>query len=290
MSRALWLGWLGALTLGCAHERNLTTPGQRIVDDTAYTLQKHELRVDFGLGGVETDDLGAEVSVHGGVTDRLELSTNAVHWALGVVNARGELAAVEHEQGALSFELGVAWTRPEMIWVIPPRYRRELRHVDMLIVPARVNGSWLVHPRVGLHLGVGYIHADVEGKGEYEEVFADGRLGTRDLFFEPQITADLGKGVALILRAHLSAWAASYQAIEAEYEVRPGVVAGGTLHGWRQVPLYSTHRVQTGVDWRAGDHLYLRLLATGGDFFPDQPFIVVPTLELYWRFGGKETS
>lgn len=276
---------------GCVHARDLRAPGERLTDDTAYTLQAQELRVDAGLGGVDFDELGPDLSLSGGVTRWLELGANVGHAALGVLSLRGKATAFEHRFAAIGVETAILWTKPSAVWLIPRAQRRSFEDTFVVVVPSRLHVSLPLHDRVGIHFAPGYTHAFLTGRYEDAVLLADGGVGVRDVFIEPQLVVKLGGGILWITRLHLSLWASAYQETRAEYDLSPGIRVGGVAYGWQRVPFSATSRYQTSIEARLASRTYLRVSALAGAFIPQLPFTVVPSIEFYWRFAlGEKPS
>jgi hypothetical protein len=279
-----------AMASGCAHARDFHDPAERITHRTAYTLQEHEGRVDVDLVGEDIHDLGVGLGVSGGVTKRFELGTNVAHAAIGVLDASAKVNVLDHPVAGLGISAGVVYTNPIIVWALPKSLREQLGDVHVLVVPTVVHASFPVQRWLDLHLGVGYNHVAIIGRYDSASVLARGGLGARDFYFEPQAAFYAGRRVAFRLYAHLSAWASARENVAVEATLAPGVVAGVLSGEWERLPFSATSRYTGAIELRLGRTTHLQVAAIVGRFKPFPRPVVMPALQLYWRFGGPRAK
>jgi len=254
---------------------------------TAYTLQKGETRLDAGLvgfGGVS--DFLVTLGATGGVTQRVELGANLAHGAVGVVNVTGKANLLDRRRAGLALSTGLLFGTPRTIWPLPPFVREELGNGRMLIWPTAVTASFPILPWFGVHADLGYRHVAFTGTFTGDAFYSEGAFSTRDLYFAPSVHFYIAERVALVFRAHLSAYAAFYSVVEGEYEVSPGVRAGITSSEWRRMPFSRTASGTGLVEIRLGRTTHLQVGVALGKPIPALSVSVLPAMNLYWRIGG----
>jgi hypothetical protein len=284
MRRALFS--FALLVGGCVHARDFRAPDERITHRTAYTLQKHEGRAEVDLVGLGVDDLGLNVGVHGGVTKRFQLGANLAHAGFGLVNAQAKVNIVDHPVVGVGIGTGVIYANPKVIWALPSQVKEALGDIHLLIIPTELTTSFPLTAWMGLHMTLGYKHADIFGSFSADSVLAKGGFGSRDVYAQPTVDFYLGHRVALRLSAHLSAWAAARANAAVESEIEPGVVAGVIGEEWRRLSFDATSNYLVGLEVRFARNTFVQLACVFGRFKPFSEIPVVPALRLYWLFGG----
>jgi hypothetical protein len=271
---------------GCVHARDFRAPADRITHRTAYTLQKHEGRVEVDLVGQGVDDLGLNVGVHGGVTKRFQLGANLAHAGFGLVNAAAKVNLLDHPVAGVGVSTGIIYANPKVIWALPSSVKEALGDIHMIVIPSELTTTFPLTEWMGLHLTAGYKHVDMFGDFDGDSVLAKGGFGSRDVYFQPTADFYLGHRVALRLSAHLSAWAAARANVAAESEVEPGVVAGVIGEEWRRLSFAATSNYVAGLEVRFARNTFMQLACVFGRFKPFSEIPVVPAIRFYWLFGG----
>ena len=133
--RIATLAAVGALALltGCKPPRqDFRTPEDRITTETAYTLNKRETRIDFGLIGHDFtyDDVGLDLSVRHGVTDRFELSTNVAHDAVALFNLNMRGTIVDRKRFGFGVKAGAKYLPVAAMYLLPKDTRDESEAED----------------------------------------------------------------------------------------------------------------------------------------------------------------
>lgn len=269
------------------HARDFEDPAQRITHRTAYTVQKHEARIDAGVVGLSAEDLGINLGVVGGVTKRFQLGANFGHVILGVANVGAKVNAVDTKHFGLGISADVSYARPRAIWVVPKSLRDDFGPGHLLSLPIIVRTSYPVVPWLRFDLGLGYRYASAFGQFDPDSFFATGGLTTQQVFFEPGVAFYLGKRVALNLYGHLAAYTSAQVAATAESELGPGVVGGVTTVERRPVPFADTQRYALVIETRFGATTHMQVGALYGGFFSKVGgWPVMPAINFYWRVGG----
>jgi len=273
-----------ALLAGCATTRDFYDPQQRITDATAYALSNREVRVDTGLLGTGVQDLGANIDVAVGVGRGAQVSTNAAHLSLGIINASTKYTFVDRPRFGLGAQASFLWTRPTLIWLLPNEVTEPLKDIDLLIVPLELTASFPLARWVSLHLGGGYTHAELFGRIGNDASYFNAGLGARMVHLEPVVHFYLGNRVALILGGEAPVYLAAVEQVRSDIELEEGVVLGVRSAEWVAVPVGRAARGRLGVELRLGRRAYLQLfvarsaLSNAGGGPP-----VLPSINAYWR-------
>lgn len=280
---------VAALATGCVHARDFRAPDERIIHGTAYTLEKNEARIDAGIVGTGLQELGLNLGVQGGVTKRLQLGANMAHFGLGIVNGQAKVNAVDMRRFGLSVQSGIAYARPQAIWILPKSLRDEFGPGHLIVVPTTLQTSYPLLDWLQLNLGAGYEYASAFGTFNPESLYVAGGLTQQEVYFRPRIDFFAAKRVAFSLAARLPAWTARQTAVAGEQEVSPGVVGGLVGVDWQRVPFADAMRYSLVIETRFGENTHLQVAAQYGGFFNKVGgWPVVPAVNLYWRLGGPQ--
>ena len=124
MNRGARLSLLTAILLGAVPASAYHTFDEPLIDDSAYTLRQAEFRAGF-------------LSLEGGVTDFLTVSTMPVGWLFKVPNLRAKLGLYDDGRVALGVDAGFA--------TITIEKSNSGAEATLLILPLKGAVSWRVH-------------------------------------------------------------------------------------------------------------------------------------------------
>jgi hypothetical protein len=275
---------LAAPAVGLAAPRDFQAPAERIVDRTAYTLTARQVRIDAGLVGLGTDDLGVNLGVAYGLTDWVELRLNLAHFGIGMLNVAAQFNLVDRRWWGLGVVLGLRWLRGDWLWLLRERTREQLAGVDMLGFPLEVVGSFPLLRWMGLHLKLAYTHSEVFGDIAFDEAALEGTAGVRHLYVEPVVRFYLWRRMAVTLGARLPLFARAAVQGATEAEVEPALIVGVRGAGWQDIAFDKLASYYGGLEWRFGRVTHLQLFLTHGPLNDVIGTPVLPSINFYWRF------
>ncbi|MCA9691103.1 MAG: hypothetical protein KC636_15980 [Myxococcales bacterium] len=276
---------LAAALAGCVHKRDFRAPEGRLLDGTAHALAQREVRLDVGVIGTGDPTFGANLGVSVGAHKHLQLGTNLAQDAFGLFNLRLKSNLIDRPKIGVALETGFFYTNPRLVWVLPADFREPLGDIHVFGAPLRVITTALAADWLHLNVGLSYTHVGVTGEVRFAGALADGSFGARSLDLSPVLQLLLGERVAVILGGEWALWSALYTNVEAEYPVTDGLRVGVRSAEWiprgplRGNSYYASIEARFGKRTNARASISYRLL---GDHSPVE---LLPSLELYWRFG-----
>ncbi len=224
---------VAALAAGCPKPRDLRSPWDRPVTNTAYTVRG--VQAEVSVGGSQTPDLGARVGITAGLGPRAQVDVNVGHLALGVANGGVRGTLVEQGSWALALDARVLTTSPRLMWYLPSELRNDLGGIGLLTLPVGLYSSQRFGRHLVASLGVGYEHSAVGGSFSNEALVFDGSIGARRLWARPSVHLAIGR---LVLEGTLfvpyAVWGVT--ALDATADLQPGVRAGATSYEWARLP------------------------------------------------------
>ena len=266
------------------HPRNFHAPGGRVTDESAYA--EHErVRVDVELLGADSHAFVANVGV--GVTairDRLDVSVNLAHAAIGVVSLESKFTIVDRYRGALGGRVGLTYVNPSAFYFLPPELREQLGGFNLVSAPIEL---WATIPAarwLGVNLGLGYRQAALWGEIDGDDLFLDSFLARRALVISPYLNFYIAGRVALIVGARLPALSQVASIIDTTVTVNPDLMVGLRSVEWVNRSFTGRARYELALETRFGASTHLRLAVNVGAFAPIGALLVTPSLSAYWRF------
>jgi len=269
---------------GCAATRDFAAPEQRITDGTAYTLTHRQMRVNAGLVGVGTADMGVNVGLAYGVGDWIEFGVNLAHAGVGLLNVTTKVNLVDQPLWGLGLQLQARWLHGSWMWILPADTREQLADVDYVDLPLSVIASFPLFRWMGLHLQFGYSHSEVFGNVQGNDAALDGRAGTREVFLEPVIRFYLWERLALTFGTHLPLYARAAVRAAAEDQLEPDLIVGVNSALWRDVPFNVLASYYGGIELQFGKYTFMQIYAVHGLINEAISSPVLPSLNFYWRF------
>lgn len=255
----------------------------RLTDWTAYTLPARDFQAGVGLIGTGLDDIGASGRFEAGVVEGLQLGTNVVHDAFGIVNVAAKYAAPEVSRFTFAGGLGFKWTNPKVIWVLPRDQRDRLSDVNAFMVPVSVTASWAPLSWMGAHLRLGYTWLGIDGAVSSDDALFAGGGNEHDLYVQPTLTFYPLHGWAIVAGAQIPVYAYLEAGGQVATSPVPGVVVGGGAEAGRELDVRrkNTIYVATQLCWGKTN---LRLSATYGLRVFEAQAGFLPAAEVFWRF------
>lgn len=272
------------LPLGCATTRDFQAPEQRIIDKTAYTLTHRQVRLDAGLVGIGTPDLGVNLGVKYGLGDWFQFGFNLAHAGIGMLNLETKFNLVDQRWWGLGLRVEARWLHGSWLWPLPDSTRKELDGVDMLDIPIGLIASFPLFRWMGLHLEFGYTHAEVFGNLQSDDAALEGTAGTRELYLEPTVRFYLWSKVALVLGAHLPLWARAAVRTSAEQQAEPDLIVGVNGAAWQDIAFHVLDGYYGGIELQFGRYTFMQIYAVHGAINEVIKSPVLPSINFYWRF------
>jgi hypothetical protein len=268
---------------GCVTTTDFQSAGGRVTDLSAYTLPPWKMRAGLGLVGTTVEDVGANIPFELGLPGGLQVGTNVAHDIGTLLNLNLKWQALDLSHFALGAEVGVKWTNPSLMYFLPEDIQSDYGDINLFLVPIRINTSYPILPWLDAHLDVGFLYTGIIGDVE-TEVSASSTLAYRELFLDARVGFYPAGKVAIFVGAYVPIFAKANIAADGEYEVKPGVIAGGTARGFQKVDVkgLNTFYVQTEMRWGA-THLRLGLVQYLR-YFDRRISFPLPTMDVFWRF------
>jgi hypothetical protein len=279
-----WALAASLLGCGCLSTRDFFNPRTRVLENTAYTLAKHQTELGVSVLRTKPSELGAYVGAEFGVSDRVMGRLNLLHAANGLIGTTWKWNFLDTTHAALGASAGVSWLHADWLWALPEGVRDRIGDVDAIMVPVELLSSFPITHWLQLNLGLGYNYGQVVGPINLSDTAIDAGIGAHNLHIDPVVHIYLDASIALVAGAEISAWAASPQAIVAESTVRDGVRVGVRSGEWQYLPPSRLSRGTLSVEAHLGSSVFVRAGVTNGGLAQDMVGVdIVPFTALYWR-------
>ena len=262
-----------------------THPDTRLTDFTAYTLGAGNVKTGLGLVGTSYDNAGASIPLRVGVGGGVELGTNVLYDAVGFFNMDVKWNLLDHRWAGLSLRVGIKWLDPDNVYVLPDDIKKQIGDVELFIIPVELGASFPFSDMFGAHLTIGYNHVEIVGAVSPDSILVSGLLGAREVYLSPHFTLYPKPGVALILGAQLPIYLETQVTVDAESEVKPGVIVGARSNGVAQLDVIGKNTLYFAVEMAISDSARLRIMAIYGlRLLTERVAFPLPAIDLFWRF------
>lgn len=275
---------ISMLSPGCATTRDFQAPKERITDRSAYTLTHRQMRIDAGLVGIGTPDLGVNVGLSYGLGDWFQVGFNAAHAGIGMLNLTTKFNIVDQPLWGLGLRVEGRWLRGDWLWMLNESTRDQLAGINIVDIPIGLIASFPLFQWMGLHLEFGYKHSEVFGDLNSDSAALEGTAGTRELYLEPTARFYLWKKVALVFGAHIPLWARAAVRASVEDLVEPDLIVGVNAAAWADVGYDVLDGYYGGLELQFGQYTFMQIYAVHGPVNEVIQSPVLPSINFYWRF------
>lgn len=234
---------LSTTTPSSVRPPGITSPASRDTVGSAYTHEPGTFGSRLNLFGLGTNELIGHLGLSYTLPHRVQLSTNLLHMGAGLVNLQLKWQFLDTKNWALAGDVAPTWINGNWVWLVGGATKTALASIDVITLPLKLWMSWLPTRQFQFDLGAGYTHSWVFGSLDTNFITADTQLAVRQISLDPTLRIHVLDRLSFSVGGHMPVWTSVPGTVDAEVELGEGVVAGGSVGGYHEIPFKNLYSV-----------------------------------------------